>query len=60
MTASPPWVAAWRALVARFALLRRRTRDRAELARLGPDELSDIRLGRYEAMLEANKPFWRA
>lgn len=54
------WLAAWRSLVVQFGLWRRRARDRAELARLGPDELSDIRLSRYEARLEANKPFWRA
>ncbi len=60
MNAAALWVAAWRSLVAQFGLWRRRAREREALARMSLDELADIRLNRYEARLEANKPFWRA
>jgi uncharacterized protein YjiS (DUF1127 family) len=38
----------------------RRLRDRRELAGLCERSLRDIGLSRYDALQEANKPFWRA
>jgi uncharacterized protein YjiS (DUF1127 family) len=38
---------------------RRRLRDRRELALLDERSLRDIGLTRYDALNEANKPFWR-
>jgi uncharacterized protein YjiS (DUF1127 family) len=38
---------------------RRRTRGRAELARLDDRTLRDIGITRVDALFEINKPFWR-
>ena len=38
---------------------RRRSRDRAELARFDERMLSDIGITRAEVWREINKPFWR-
>ncbi len=37
----------------------RRARERRELLRLSERDLKDIGLNRYEAAVEAGKPFWR-
>jgi uncharacterized protein YjiS (DUF1127 family) len=58
---------AWRhalrpALIRIFAMLRewrRRSRDRAELARFDDRMLRDIGVNRAEIWREINKPFWR-
>jgi uncharacterized protein YjiS (DUF1127 family) len=53
-----------RALAGRKALLlritewRRRVAERRELMTLTDRDLHDIRIGRIEAEVEANKPFW--
>jgi uncharacterized protein YjiS (DUF1127 family) len=51
------WVRAFVELVATW---RRRSYDRQELAMMRDDELRDVGLRRYDALLEAHKPFWRA
>jgi uncharacterized protein YjiS (DUF1127 family) len=52
----PRWFARLRH---RFALWRRRSRERAELARFDIRGLRDIGLTPAEADYEINKPFWR-
>ena len=46
-------------LVQRLALWRRRSRERAQLARFDNRGLRDIGLTPAEAAYEINKPFWR-
>jgi len=53
------WRAAWRRLVAIRREWRRRSRERAELARLDDRALLDIGLTRADAEFLAAKPFWR-
>ncbi len=36
-----------------------RSRERGQLARMSDRELQDIRITRYDATFEANKPFWK-
>ena len=45
--------------LARLHEWRRRSRDRAELAKFDERMLRDIGLSRADAWLEVNKPFWR-
>lgn len=42
-----------------FAASARRSRERSALARLDKRLLKDIGVSRFDAMREANKPFWR-
>jgi uncharacterized protein YjiS (DUF1127 family) len=37
-----------------------RSQDRRELARLSDRELRDLGVSRYDAAIEAGKPFWRS
>jgi uncharacterized protein YjiS (DUF1127 family) len=46
-------------MLASFGRWRRRSRDRAQLARLDDRMLADIGISRAEAEFLANKPFWR-
>jgi uncharacterized protein YjiS (DUF1127 family) len=46
-------------MLARLGQWRRRSRDRAQLARLDDRMLADIGISRAEAEFLANKPFWR-
>jgi len=41
------------------ATARRRSRDRAALARMDDRDLHDMRLSRSTVAFELNKPFWR-
>lgn len=43
-----------------FAIWRRRTQERRELANLGRRTIRDLGLSPSEIQFEANKPFWRA
>jgi uncharacterized protein YjiS (DUF1127 family) len=45
--------------LARLGQWRRRSRDRAQLARLDDRMLADIGISRAEAEFLVNKPFWR-
>jgi uncharacterized protein YjiS (DUF1127 family) len=47
-----------RRVIATFRLWRQNARSRHELLRLSERELKDIGLTRYEALYEANRPFW--
>jgi uncharacterized protein YjiS (DUF1127 family) len=69
-TGTAPQQLRWRALrhalrqglIRMFAMLRewrRRSRDRAELARFDDRMLRDIGVNRAEIWREINKPFWR-
>jgi uncharacterized protein YjiS (DUF1127 family) len=49
----------YRDFVALLREWRRRQQSRRELAGLCERALRDIRLSRYDALREANKPFWR-
>jgi uncharacterized protein YjiS (DUF1127 family) len=49
-----------RNFIALLETWRQRSRGRQELAMMRDDELRDIGIGRYEALFEARKPFWRA
>jgi uncharacterized protein YjiS (DUF1127 family) len=42
-----------------FAIWRRRTQERRELANLGRRTIRDLGLSPSEIQFEANKPFWR-
>ncbi|WP_448203577.1 DUF1127 domain-containing protein [Azospirillum sp. sgz302134] len=48
-----------RPLLAWFAQLWRQRRERAELLSLTDHELRDIGITRYDALAEAQKPFWK-
>jgi uncharacterized protein YjiS (DUF1127 family) len=50
----------WSRFAARLAQWRRRSRERAALARLDLRALRDIGLTPADAAREINKPFWRA
>lgn len=51
----------WLAAVSeRFAIWRRRVRERETLAHLTGRDLADIGITRVEAEVEIAKPFWRA
>jgi len=58
------WLRAGRALVLRptrpLGVWRQRAWERRELARMSERELGDIGVSRLDALLEINKPFWRA
>ena len=43
----------------RWALYRKRYRQRQEMMRLSDHMLKDIGVSRYDIMREAEKPFWR-
>ena len=49
----------FRRILQQFHKLRQRQRSRRELATLDQDALKDIGVSRVDALLEANKPFWR-
>jgi uncharacterized protein YjiS (DUF1127 family) len=46
-------------IAAQFGEWRRRLRDRRALAAMSDRSLRDIGLTRYDAAVEADKPFWR-
>ncbi|MGA8756244.1 MAG: DUF1127 domain-containing protein [Stellaceae bacterium] len=46
-------------MITRLGHWRRRSRDRAQLARLDDRMLADIGISRAEAEFLVNKPFWR-
>jgi uncharacterized protein YjiS (DUF1127 family) len=50
----------WARFAERLAEWRRRSRERAALARLDMRDLRDIGLTPADAAREINKPFWRA
>ena len=47
-------------LLAAVATWRRRAAGRRALAEMSPRLLDDIGVSRFEAQVEASKPFWRA
>lgn len=49
----------WARMVSELAEWRRRLRDRRALAAMSDRSLRDIGVTRYDALQEANKPFWR-
>ena len=49
----------WDRLAGFIGTARRRSRDRADLARMDDRELRDLRLSRATVAFELNKPFWR-
>lgn len=51
-------LAGQKALLQRIAEWQRRIAERRELMTLTDRDLRDIRIGRIEAQVEANKPFW--
>ena len=51
-------LAGHKALLQRIAEWQRRIAERRELMTLSDRDLHDIRIGRIEAEVEANKPFW--
>lgn len=48
------------AVISTLSMWVRRDRERSQLAQLSNHMLSDIGLSRADAVLEINKPFWRA
>ena len=50
---------AWAQLRATLRLWRRRSRERAQLARFTDLDLHDIGVSRCDAEMELSKPFWR-
>ncbi|BBB29271.1 DUF1127 domain-containing protein [Neptunomonas japonica] len=50
----------FRRLLQRLRELQQRQHSRRELATLDRDALKDIGVNRVDALLEANKPFWRS
>jgi uncharacterized protein YjiS (DUF1127 family) len=49
----------FRRLLSRLGLLQQRQRSRRQLLRLDQYALKDIGISRTEAILEAEKPFWK-
>ncbi len=50
----------WRHVFALYRLWRQRQRQRRQLASMSDHLLKDIGVSRYDALQEANKPFWHS